>query len=425
MRYSIFEYSQEKLVSLKLDVVDALLLNWFANFFCGNMEKKIFKDAEGNSKIYGWVKISKIIEDLPVLGITSEKGIRLRFDSFVEKGILDRETLNTQKGKKSYYRTTAVYESLINTVALEKSQEKKENNITKSSQRNCTTFAEESTEEKEENISQESFFTFAKNNDEKSLEESSQRNCTTFAERNEITFAQGNCSSFALNNSVINDSLNKDSSATDTTDTNKTFKTKSEEADFLIKKINELFNNQVNFSADLSHKLVSSLEKANIPTDEYLNYILWAFDYLKPRCKLENFPGYFYKSVTESSLVYKFKIFLDEKKQKIEQEERQKMAESVICPICGTEHSMYIRCPECSNDFFDLQKMKPQELEKRKSIYKLPKDVKTNYEAEIEKIYTKYSNLLIALTNPEERKKIDFLVAQIDKKYGILNEIAL
>ncbi len=385
MRYSIFEYSQEKLVSLKLDVVDALLLNWFANFFCGNMEKKIFKDAEGNSKIYGWVKISKIIEDLPVLGITSEKGIRLRFDSFVEKGILDRETLNTQKGKKSYYRTTAVYESLINTVALEKSQEKKENNITKSSQRNCT----------------------------------------TFAERNEITFAQGNCSSFALNNSVINDSLNKDSSATDTTDTNKTFKTKSEEADFLIKKINELFNNQVNFSADLSHKLVSSLEKANIPTDEYLNYILWAFDYLKPRCKLENFPGYFYKSVTESSLVYKFKIFLDEKKQKIEQEERQKMAESVICPICGTEHSMYIRCPECSNDFFDLQKMKPQELEKRKSIYKLPKDVKTNYEAEIEKIYTKYSNLLIALTNPEERKKIDFLVAQIDKKYGILNEIAL
>ena len=35
MRYSVFEYSQEKLVSLGLDVVDALLLNWFANFFVG------------------------------------------------------------------------------------------------------------------------------------------------------------------------------------------------------------------------------------------------------------------------------------------------------------------------------------------------------------------------------------------------------
>ena len=101
MRYSVFEYSQEKLVSLNLDVVDALLLNWFANFFCGKMEKQIFKDANGNAKIYGWVKISKIIEDLPVLGITSEKGIRLRFDAFVDKGILDRETINTQKGKKS------------------------------------------------------------------------------------------------------------------------------------------------------------------------------------------------------------------------------------------------------------------------------------------------------------------------------------
>ena len=88
MRYSVFEYSQEKLVSLGLDVVDALLLNWFSNFFCGNMNKKIFKTADGNLKIYGWVKISKIIEDLPVIGITSEKGIRLRFNSFVEKEFL-------------------------------------------------------------------------------------------------------------------------------------------------------------------------------------------------------------------------------------------------------------------------------------------------------------------------------------------------
>ena len=100
MRYSIFEYSQEKLVDLELDVIDALLLNWFANFFSGKMEKQIFKDENGNSKIYGWVKISKIMEDLPVIGISTEKGIRNRFDSFVEKGILDRETINTQKGKK-------------------------------------------------------------------------------------------------------------------------------------------------------------------------------------------------------------------------------------------------------------------------------------------------------------------------------------
>ena len=37
---------------------------------------------------------SKIMEDLPVIGISTEKGIRNRFDAFVEKGILERETLN-------------------------------------------------------------------------------------------------------------------------------------------------------------------------------------------------------------------------------------------------------------------------------------------------------------------------------------------
>ena len=126
MRYSIFEYSQEKLISFGLDITDALLLNWFANFFCGRMEKQIFKDENGNSKVFGWIKTSKIIEDLPVLEITSEKGIQKRLNAFVEKGLLERQILNTQKGKKSYYRTTILYESLINT-SIKQNEEKKDN----------------------------------------------------------------------------------------------------------------------------------------------------------------------------------------------------------------------------------------------------------------------------------------------------------
>ena len=128
MRYSIFEYSQEKLISFGLDITDALLLNWFANFFCGRMEKQIFKDGNGNSKVFGWIKTSKIIEDLPVLEITSEKGIQKRLNAFVEKGLLERQILNTQKGKKSYYRTTILYESLINT-SIKQNEEKKDNSI--------------------------------------------------------------------------------------------------------------------------------------------------------------------------------------------------------------------------------------------------------------------------------------------------------
>lgn len=415
MRYSVFEYSQEKLVSLGLDVVDALLLNWFANFFVGKMEKKIFKDTEGNSKIYGWVKISKILEDLPVIGITSEKGIRIRFDSFVEKGILDRETINTQKGKKSYYRTTSIYDSLINTAAKEKVDEKNKTESSEISQRNCSSLANDSIKENQEEISHESFFTFAKNQSTNFSNNNPQRNCNTYAERNKITFAQRNCTSLALNNSLVKDSLNINSS---TTDQDKNTSCKAAEADSLIKLINELFNNSVNFSSDLIHKLLTSLKQLNIPREEYVNYILWAFGYLQARCKPANFPGYFYKSISESSLIYKFSVYRNEELEKEKQKEIHKQATLVTCKVCGTQHSMYTSCPECNNDYFDIVRLTPDQLKKRKLIYKLPKEIKEKYELEISNIYSEFPNFF----SPENRKKIDIKIKEIDQKYGLLEE---
>ena len=120
MRYSIFQYSQEKLLEYSLDVTDALILNWFTDFFSGSMEKKIFE-----GKVFGWVKLSKVLEDLPCIGINSEKGIKRRFDNFVEQGILDRISVPTQEGKKTFYKPTPIYESLINTEQNRQKEEKR------------------------------------------------------------------------------------------------------------------------------------------------------------------------------------------------------------------------------------------------------------------------------------------------------------
>lgn len=409
MRYSVFEYSQEKLVSLGLDVVDALLLNWFANFFCGKMEKKIFKDTDGNSKIYGWVKISKIIEDLPVIGITSEKGIRIRFDSFVEKGILDRETINTQKGKKSFYRTTSVYDSLINTVAIEKVQEKTEE-TSENSQRNCTTFAEEKCTETQENISQRKKTTYAKNEIENKNEKSPQRNCSSLADRNCTTLGQRNCSSLALNNSLFNDSLNINSSTTDKKDS---------AADFLIKKINEIFNHSISFSQDLGKKLLDSLSKSNISEIDYENYIQWAFNHLKQRCeKQENFPGYFYKSIPESALMYKFTIFNDEKLKKEQEAERQ----MIICPICGDKHNIYDTCKQCGNNYYDIKNDTEEQLSKLKKIYLLGPEKRAYLDKELQDVYNEYPNIFEVINNPELKKELNSRIFEIEKKYGLYEE---
>lgn len=216
MRYSIFEFSQEKLLEYNLDVADALILNWFANFFIGAMEKRIFQDGNVN-KIYGWIKISKIMEDLPVLGISTEKGIRRRLDHFVESGIMERETIQSQNGKKSFYKTTEIYESLINTKAVKKNQsdevEKTETKELLQSEANKT---EDSSKNNTE-ISQRNSTTFAKNKNPqgtkttyakiKTSQKSSQGNCSSYAERNSTSLAEGNSSSYALNDSLTSDSV--------------------------------------------------------------------------------------------------------------------------------------------------------------------------------------------------------------------------
>lgn len=409
MRYSIFEYSQEKLVSLGLDVTDALLLNWFVNFFCGKMEKQIFKDTEGNSKIYGWVKISKIIEDLPVIGISSEKGIRIRFDSFVEKGILDRQVVHTQKGKRSFYRTTSIYDSLINIVAIEKTSKADEttSNNNKILQRNCTTFAENQIEEQDIKIPQRKKTTYAENKTEQKTHKSSQRNCSSFAEGNCTTFSQRNSSSFALNDSLINDSLIINTSSSDK---------KNSEADFLIQKINSLFNNSITFSKDLNNKLLNSLSSSNILEKDYENYIEWAFYYLKERCeKQENFPGYFYKSISETALIYKFLVFSEEKLKK----QQKKQEEEIICPICNNKHNRFEACPVCQNYYFDLINISEAERNKIKKIFNLPKDKKINYENEINSVIKNFPLSKTAI-NKDLKLEMDMKILEIEKKYNIL-----
>ena len=425
MRYSIFEYSQEKLVSLGLDVIDALLLNWFANFFAGKMEKQIFKDINGSNKIYGWVKISKIMEDLPVIGISTEKGIRNRFDAFVEKGILERETLNTQKGKKSFYRTTSIYESLINTIPTETLQQ--EENQEEASQRNCSSFAEEIKTSEQENFSQRKKTTYAKTNE---VSESSQRkkmtyakkditiplenfphrNCSSFAEGNSNTFAERNCSSLALNNSVISNSLNNDSSTTD----------KKAEADYLFSVVNNLFENKITFSKDLGEMLITSLSSSQIEPAEWENYLHWAFEHLKTRCKNQDtFPGYFYKSITESALIYKYSIHV---KKQIE-DKTNKTAEEIVCPICGTPHNKFISCTVCNNHYMDLEELSKTELNKLKQLYLMPPDLKSMYEKEITAIYEEYNfNFFEIVKNSDIKNQVDLLVKQVNQKYGLIDE---
>lgn len=395
MRYSIFEYSQEKLLSLGLDVTDALLLNWFANFFCGKMEKQMFKDDDGNTKIYGWIKTTKVIEDLPVIGITSEKGIRKRFDTFVEKGILDRRTLSTHNGKKSYYRTTLIYESLINTTAIQKRQEKEN----AASEKPCA----ETKSESADGNRQGNASTFA---DPENKRNEPQRNSSTYGQRNGSTFAQGNSGSLALNDSLTNDKFVKDIAA-------------AAERHF----------GKNAFDHSFAQKAAAFLSSQNVSDTDF--YFAFIKDKVSEKISLSKNPvssprGLAYTLFFQADIAQEAK---DRQQQFLLERQRQaerKAAEEkrrVGCPVCGTRFlpEQGDSCPKCEfsvSHFHD-----GTEIQIHSRLIRLPEKSRQNYESRLRQIYKFDIARFMAMSQEEKddfksKQKTDKTI--LDKEFGLI-----
>lgn len=121
MKYSIFGFNQEiavemtatkkvkgKLVEIKLDVSDLLILQSIADFINRpKIQKTIIND-----KIYCWVKHSVILEDLPILNI-KKQAFADKLDKLVMFGLLEKEVVRAQIGTMSYFRIGANYENLV------------------------------------------------------------------------------------------------------------------------------------------------------------------------------------------------------------------------------------------------------------------------------------------------------------------------
>lgn len=419
MRYSIFEFSQEKLLEYNLDVADALILNWFANFFIGGMEKRIFQDGNVN-KIYGWIKISKIMEDLPVLGISTEKGIRRRLDHFVESGIMERETIQSQNGKKSFYKTTEVYESLINTKAVKKNKNKEaektkelddssENN-TEISQGNCSSYAEN------ENP-QGTKTTYA---EIKTGQKSPQGNCSSYAERNSTSSAEGNSSSYALNDSVIKDSQIKFNDVRNSAAVN-AYSTNIKKQ---IQDISEKYFGKNAFDFSFADKAAAFFKNQNLKPESVELY----FDFIKNKvCKkqAENPRGLAYRLFFQNDIMQEFltkqhELILEQK----EKQEKEAALEKkrISCPCCNTRfvRTAYIQnCPECDFpiDHFENEK----EVEKHKKYMLLPEEKRRQYDREIcgFKIELPFVERIKYIGTSEGKKMAELYEHSVNRKYGI------
>ncbi|WP_297644683.1 hypothetical protein [uncultured Treponema sp.] len=395
MRFSVFAYSQEKLLEYGLDVTDALILDWFANFFIGKMEKRIFKDSSDNAKIFGWVKISKIMEDLPVIGITSEKGIRRRFDAFVEKGLMQRETIITQGGKRSYYRTTEAYDTLLNTKAAEKQELQKSTSDRngKIPQRNSTTFATKENPQETKTTHAES----------EKTPESSHRNSATFAERNGNTYAQGNSSSYALNDSLTSDYPVTDSLKNEFRNSAADLKTASE----------KVFGKNA-FDESFSENAAAFFLQNKIRTESAENYL----EFIKKRVaekKPANPRGLAYRLFFQNDILQEFINCENKTSEKAAENEKY----LCVCPVCGKEKvNIYANCPECG---FDMTTANDEEkLGIARRIWNLPAEKKRLFKIDEENFIRRKISLGFArLADKDTREQLKTEMSEIYRKYGI------
>ena len=107
MKYTIEGFSQEKLIELNLDLVDAVILRWFVDF---KDSGKMYSEIIENDKYY-WLKYDAVIEDLPILNIKKE-ALGRRFLKLKNAGILKHFTKKTG-GTFSMYTIGEKYGYLV------------------------------------------------------------------------------------------------------------------------------------------------------------------------------------------------------------------------------------------------------------------------------------------------------------------------
>ena len=384
MKYSIFQFSQEKLLEHNLDVIDALILSWFSDFFAGSMEKRLFKDKDTDKpKLFGWVKLSKVLEDLPCIGINSEKGIKRRFDGFVEKGIMERNSIISQKGKKTYYKPTKLYESLINA---------EPNHTPEISSHDYENIHAEG------KVSQGTKTTDAES---KTSEISSHDYQNIHAQGNENIHAHDYQNIHALNNSPTrNESINDAA---------------------VLKTASEKIFGLNYFDPGFPQKAAAFLIRNKLEKTEWTNYL----SYIRTKVSakdLQNQRGYAYRLFFQNDIFQEYSMHKKQllllEKEKIQAEEQKKK----ICPACGCKFNPKINnnCPECKLPVEDFGNAK--KVAKQKSFNKLSPEQQKQYYSEVVKFKCELSFIeRIKFCSTEEGKKQRAeYIKNLDIKYGLV-----
>ncbi|MCQ2596577.1 MAG: hypothetical protein MJ181_01905 [Treponema sp.] len=409
MKYALGEYSQAELTKLndanpdnKLDFTDLMIFQWFQDFSSLSNAISTAKDEKRKKGMwsrlidgdtYYYVNYSAIIEEFPLMDVSSIKSISRRFEKYVSLGIMKKKIYhNGKKGSFTFFNFTDKFFS------LKYDDQNPEQKVNPHSTKEV--IQDKNVQYKEDLIEDNSV---SYKNKEKVIEDKNVQ-CNSV-----ITDKVVQC----FKDNPTTNLKNSTTTLSQVPEHNLVSKNK-EEAEYLDS-IKKLFGYNPGFSPDPFPELQEKFQKLNISLSFMSDYLEWVFLVLKPNCKNQaNFASYFYKSFTQDFYISKF-WYTKEQEYKAEV---QKEARMIICPVCGRKHdSKDYECPVCglSKDYLNF----PEEIKKEKAEYQLRTqhpDVYEKYNNEVKNLWDEYP---LAKRSIDEKVNSEFLhnLKKIEDKY--------
>lgn len=315
-------FSQEKLLKLGLDLIDAHIFQWLLDFM-GSGKMTPLKNKDGSiftedGKIFHWVKYQAITSTFPIFGINTVRGISKRFERYVEKGLLSRKLINTSHGKANFFAPT---DNLL-----------------------------------ELKFSNRCFSSYV------------QVNSSSTVQTNAGSTAQENLGLHALKNSPTKNSP----------------ETNSFPQQEVIKKITVAFEsmNCGKQNTKFVQKIATALLNGGLDSQQIPDFLRWLKIQTDGTPAINNRKAFFFhRLLTEhETLIEEYKSHL-----KTEYEKKRFLLHSKTCPACGHEHQAIDSCcPVCGISAFEEKN--PSAIEEHKKMTTMPKATRMAMESELEQM---------------------------------------
>lgn len=337
MKYTIEGFLQEKLLELDLNDADAHILRWFLDFAaCGKMKRFISENENHEKNVYYWINYQAVLEELPILRITSTKSIQRAFNKYVELGLLSK--IVRSGGSKGYQSFYAINEKALE---LEYSTVPAAFKIT----------ANEKKIKSEVEVSEEESISYSGQEcpvENTHWTEMSSANITV--DKNVQSGLDKNVQSLYINSSIKNSST--------------TLSYPSEtRAEILKKSVMDFFDGSLAlFSDDLIPKLdqlTSKLEENKL--SPYVKYTWLLVKAQKPK----KIHGMFYKIILQKNTLDSFVTSLSGEAAKVKYT-------NWICPVCGNANNIVDDCSVCETQYSLRNDQKHIYIQKQ--LFNLPKD---------------------------------------------------